>query len=160
MDLLAIPRPDDWNVALFVHVLGAMIAVGALALALAYFAGAWRSRSAESLRAGFRALLWAGFPGYVLMRGAAQWIYAEEGLDDLDTDPAWIEIGFITTEPGLLLLLAATIVSGVASKRALAAGNGGVATVGNASVRWSTILIALLLAAYLIAIWAMTAKPV
>ncbi len=160
MDALAAIRPDDWNLALFVHVLGAMIAVGGLTLALAYFAGAWRSRSADSLRAGFKALLWGVIPGYVLMRGAAQWIYVEEHLDDLDEDPAWIELGFIVTEPGLLLLIAAAIVSGVASKRALAAGDGATATVGNAAVRWSTVLIALLLVAYVFAIWAMTAKPV
>ena len=159
MDALATIRPDDWNLPLFLHVLGAMVAVGGLVLALAYFAGAWRSRSAVSLRAGYKALLWGVVPGYVVMRGSAQWIYAQEHLDDLDEDPAWIELGFIVTEPGLLLLIAAAIISGVASKRALAAGGDGVATVGNASVRWSTVLIALLLVAYVIAIWAMTTKP-
>ena len=160
MDALATIRPDDWNLALFLHVLGAMVAVGGLALALVYVAGAWHSRSADSLRAGFRALLWGAIPGYLVMRGSAQWIYVEEHLDDLDSDPAWVEIGFITTEPGLLLLVAAMIVSGVASRRALAAGDGEAATVGDASVRATTILVALLLIAYLVALWAMTAKPV
>ena len=159
MDALATIRPDDWNVALFVHVLGAMIATGGLALSLAYLAGAWRSRSADSLRAGFRALLYGAIPGYIVMRGAAQWIYSKEHLDDLPTDPDWIGIGFIVTDAGLLFLLIATITSGVASRRALAGGGGEAAQAGNASVRTTTVLVSLLLIAYVVAIWAMTAKP-
>jgi hypothetical protein len=160
VNLLATIRPDDWNVALFVHVLGAMVATGGLALALAYLTGAWRNRSADSLRAGFRALLYGAIPGYIVMRGSAQWIYAKEHLDDLPTDPDWIGIGFIVTDAGLLFLLIATIVSGVASRRALAAGGGEAAQAGNASVRTTTLLVSLLLIAYVIAIWAMTTKPV
>ena len=94
MDALATIRPDDWSLPLFLHILGAMVAVGGLVLALAYLAGAWRGRSPESLRAGFRALLWAAIPGFLVMRVAAQWLYVEEHLDDLWTDPDWIGIGF------------------------------------------------------------------
>ena len=39
-------------------------------------------------------LLYGAFPGYIVMRVAAQWIYSKEGLDDLPTDPSWIGIGF------------------------------------------------------------------
>ena len=158
VDALATIRPDDWNIALFLHVLSAMVATGGLALALAYLAGAWRDRSAGSLRAGFRALLYGAVPGYIVMRVAAQWIYAKEHLDDLETDPDWIGIGFIVTDAGLLFLAIATIVSGVSSRRALAEG-GDAATAGNGAVRTTTILVGLLLIAYIVAIWAMTTKP-
>ena len=40
------------------------------------------------------------------MRVGAQWIASKEGLDDLDDPPAWVDIGFLTSEPTLLLLIA------------------------------------------------------
>ena len=55
-------RPDDWNLALFLHVLGAMVMVGALVLALGYLVGAWRGQSADSLRLGYRVLLLGAIP--------------------------------------------------------------------------------------------------
>ncbi len=151
MDLLAIVRPDDWNIALFLHVLGAMVATGGLVLALVYLVAAWRGTEPASFRAGYKALLYAAIPGYIVMRVAAQWLYSEEGLDTLDSDPTWIEIGFITTDAGLLFLLIATITAGVSTRR----GDG-----GTAAVRVATSLTALMLVAYVVTVWAMTAKPV
>jgi hypothetical protein len=162
VELAATIRPDDWNVALFLHVLGAMVAVGGLTLALVYLAAAWRGRAPESLRAGFRSLLYGAIPGYVVMRGAAQWIYVEEHLDELETDPAWIEIGFAVTDAGLLLLIIATIVSGISSRRR-PAGVGAETPDdlgGTGGIRVSAVLVGVLLIAYLITLWAMTAKPV
>ena len=52
------------------------------------------------------------------MRVGAQWIASKEGLDDLDDPPAWVDIGFLTSEPTLLLLIAATVCAGIASRRA------------------------------------------
>ena len=156
--MLATIRPDSWGFPLFLHVLGAMVATGGLALAAAYLAGAWRSRSADSLRAGFRALLYGAIPGYIVMRGAAQWIYAKEPLADLPTDPDWVGIGFAVADMGLLLLIVATAVSGIASRRAGADG-GEAAQAGGVSIRVTTVLVLLLLIAYVIAIWAMTTKP-
>ena len=158
VSVLAAIRPDDWNLALFVHVLGAMVATGGLVLALAYAGGAWRNRSAASLRSAFRSLLYGAVPGYIVMRGAAQWIYSKEHLDDLPTDPDWIGIGFSVADIGLLFLLLATAVSGIAARRALKA-YGDDAQVGRAGVRTTTVLVGLLLVGYVIAIWAMTAKP-
>ena len=151
MDVLAIIRPDDWNVALFLHVLGAMVATGGLVLALVYLAAAWRGNQPRLFRAGYKALLYGAIPGYIVMRGAAQWIYAKEGLDELETDPAWIEIGFITTDAGLLFLLIATITAGVSTRRG---------DDGTVAVRVATSLTALMLIAYIVTVWAMTAKPV
>ena len=159
MDAVAAIRPDDWNLALFLHVLGAMVATGALVLALAYLTGAWRDRSAASLRAGYRALLYGAVPGYLVMRLSAQWIYVKEHLDDLETDPDWIGIGFAVADLGLLILIVATAMSGVTSRRALAAGGDGDAQAGNGVVRATTIMVGLLLVAYVVAVWAMTTKP-
>src|SRR3954462_533354 len=86
VDTLAPIRPDSWNVALFVHVLGAMVAVGGLVLALTYLLSAWRGDSARSFRAGYRALLFGAVPGYLVMRIGAQWVLSKEGLDDLPSD--------------------------------------------------------------------------
>jgi hypothetical protein len=155
---LATIRPDDWNLPLFLHVLGAMVAVGGLVLALVYLAAAWRGESATSFRAGYRALLYGAIPGYLVMRIAAQWIYSKEGLDNLPTDPSWVGIGFGVSDAGLLFLLIATITAGVASRRALADGPDAAPRV--IGVRVATSLTALMIVAYVIAIWAMTTKPV
>ena len=160
MGALAFVRPHDWDFPLFLHVLGSMVLVGALVLAVGYLVGAWRGGSAKSLRVGFRVLLYGAFPAYIVMRVAAQWIFSKEGLDDVPTDPSWIGIGFSIADGGLLFLLIATIVAGVGARRARAAtaAEGGTATATN-SVRVATVLIALLIVAYVVAIWAMTAKP-
>jgi hypothetical protein len=151
-------RPDDWNLPLFFHVLGAMVAVGGLILALVYLTAAWRNLSADSLHAGFRALLVWALPGAIVMRVFAQILYSKEGLEDLPTDPAWVGIGFGAGDFGLLFLLIATITAWRGSRAARASGPDGRA--GAASVRTATVFTSLLLVAYLIAVWAMTAKPV
>jgi hypothetical protein len=152
VDALATIRPGDWNDPLFFHVLGAMVATGGLVLALVYFAAAWRGDSAGSFRAGYKALLYAAVPGYVVMRVAAQMIFSKEGLDNAPTDPSWIGIGFGVADFGLLFLLIATITAGVSSRNSSEG--------GAAAIRVSTILTALLLVAYVVAVWAMTTKPV
>ncbi len=157
MDALAFVRPDDWNFPLFLHVLGAMVMVGALVLALGYLAAAWRGDSPGSLRLGFRVLLYGAVPSFLVMRLAGQWIYSKEGLDDLPTDPSWINIGFSIGDIGLLFLVIATVVAGVGARRATA-GEGG-ANTGVGSVRVAAVCTGLLLLAYLVAIWAMTTKP-
>jgi hypothetical protein len=154
VNAFAVVRPDDWNLPLYVHVLGAMMAVGGLLLALVYLAAAWRGQSPESFRAGYRALLFGAIPGYVVMRVGAQWIYSKEGLDDLPTDPNWVGIGFGVADLGLLFLLVATITAGIGSRRAVA----GTQT-RTLPIRGSTVLTGLILVAYVVAIWAMTTKP-
>ena len=166
MELLAAIRPDDWNLALFVHILGAMFATGGLVLAITYLVGAARGGGADSLRLGFRSLLWAAIPGYIVLRGSAEWIYAKESLDELDTDPAWIGIGYIITDAGLLFLIIATVLTGLAAKGARNApverrASGGEAVAnGGTKAKVATWLLGLIVAAYVVAIWAMTTKPV
>jgi len=59
----------------------------------------------------------------------------------------------LVAEPGLLLVLIATLLSGLGLRRARRSGGGGGLT------RAAGVLAAILLVAYLVAVWAMTAKP-
>lgn len=155
MTVLGTIRPDDWNLPLFLHVLGAMALVGALGLVVLSLVSARGGDSAPGLRLAYRSLLFAAIPAWIVMRLSAQWIASKEGLDDLEDPPAWIDIGFITSEPTLLLLIAATVCAGIAARRAREGGRafGGLNTA-------ALVLVSITLAAYVLAIWAMSAKPV
>jgi hypothetical protein len=146
-------RPDSADFWLFIHILGGMASVGALTLSFVSLAGAWRSGSAALTRLGFRALLWAAIPAYLVLRVSSQVLLDKEGLEDAEL--AWIDIGFMVTDQGLLILIAATVLGGLAARRAREPGGG--PAVG---ARIATALVALLLIAYLVAVWAMTTKPV
>lgn len=142
------------NFPLFLHVLGAMLLVGALfAVGLATVLGWRRPEHAPGLtRFGLRTLLFGVLPAYILMRVGAQWTEAEQNFPD-DYEAAWIDIGYITADAGALLVLISIVLS-VIGLRKSRAGDGGVRfgrIVGVVSL--------LLLAAYLVAVWAMTAKP-
>jgi len=148
--LLAALRPDSWNFPLFVHVLGAMVLVGGTftaAAALVFARGDTRT-----LRLGYRSLLLVALPGYVLMLIGAEWIYSKEGLDDAPIEEAWTGIGFAVADAGALLLLVALILGGVGIRR-LRVGK------GTGLLRTTMVISLLLLAAYIVAIWAMSAKP-
>ena len=155
MTVLGSIRPDEWNLPLFLHLLGAMTLVGALVLVVVSLASARGGDSAPGLRLAYRSLLFAAIPAWIVMRLGAQWIASKEGLDDLDDPPAWVDIGFITSEPTLLLLIAATVCAGIAARRAREGGRafGGLNTA-------ALVLVSITLAAYVLAIWAMSTKPV
>ena len=150
--VLAAVRPDSWNFPLFVHVLGAMILVGGLltgASTIAFARG-----DARFLRLGYWTLLLVAFPGYVVMRIGAQWIYSKEGWDDLPDDaiPAWIDIGYIIADAGALLTVIALILGGIGVRRL---GSGG----GTGLLKAAMVIAWLVLAAALVAVWAMSGKP-
>ena len=148
--LASMLRPDDLNLPLFVHVLGAMILVGGL---LATSTSVLVARGdVRTLRIGVMTLLFVCLPGYIVMRGGAQWIYSREHLDQLDEDPAWIGIGYITADAGALLLIISLILGGLGLRRVRGGG-------GTGLLRTSLIISVVLLAAYIVAIWAMGAKP-
>ena len=153
MSLLAAIRPDEWSLPLFVHILGAFATVGALILATTYLVPAWRTGSLASVRLGFRTLLWAALPAFIVMRVGAEWLYSEEGIGDLPDEPAWIGVGYGTSDLGALLLIASLIVTGVSIRRA------GAAEGEAAGGRASAILVGSTLVLYVVAIWAMTTKP-
>lgn len=146
-------RPDAAKFWLFVHILGGMATVGALTLCCASLVGAWRSGSAALTRLGFRALLWGAIPSFIVLRVAAQIVLNKEGLDNDNVDLTWINIGFTVTDVGVLLLIIATVLGGLASRRASRGGGPSV------SARVTTGLVSVLLVAYLVAVWAMTVKP-
>jgi hypothetical protein len=77
-------------------------------------------------------------------------VYSNEGLDDLPSDPNWVGIGVGVADFGLLMLIVAAVAAWLARRR----GGTGV------GVRVATLFIGLLLVADVVAIWAMTTKPV
>ena len=149
MNLLAAIRPDDWNVALLLHVGGAMILVGGTLTAAASLTFA--RGEAGMLRLGYWSLLAVALPGYVLMRIGAEWIYSKEGLDEAE-DSTWTGIGFTVADVGAVLLLIALVAGGIGVWR-LRSGGGG------ALLKVSMVLSFVLLGAYVVAVWAMAAKP-
>ncbi len=156
--MFAALRPDSWNFPLLLHVLGASILVGGLIVALASQAVGWARETAagalQLARLGFFSLLCVSVPGWILMRVGAQWVYSEEGWDDVDSEPAWLGIGWITSEAGGLLILVATILAGLGARRLRQ--NGATAST---LVRIATVLTALALIAYVVTVWAMAGKP-
>ena len=145
-------RPDEWNLPLLLHVLGAMVFVGLLAaIAVIFVAGLRGDDRPAALRLAFRTLLFGAIPSYIVMRGAAEWIFSEENAPD---DAAWIGIGYIVTDVGLLVLIAVTVLAGLGKRRA----ERGTKEPGRL-IRPATALTLFLIAAYAVALWAMTAKP-
>ena len=112
-DLLAFSRPEF---PLFVHVLGAMVLVGAVTTAVvAQLVPGIGSVDGDRMRRfSFRTLLLAALPAYIVMRIGAEWMYSKE-FDSNSDDPTWIGIGYITADIGALLLLIALITAGIAS---------------------------------------------
>jgi hypothetical protein len=157
MNVLAATRPTEWDFPLFLHVLGAMVLVGGLVTAVGMQAYAWRRREPGELlaysRGGFWALLTVALPGWVLMRVAAEWIRSKEGWTG-DNDPTWLGIGYLVADIGFVVLLITILLAGLGVRRLRKSG-GTAAVLG----RIATPLATLLLVGYLIAVWAMTAKP-
>jgi hypothetical protein len=143
MSLLAAIRPDDWNLALFVHILGAMTLVGALVLVLVALAE-------RNLRLGYRALLLGVVPGWIVMRGGAEWIAEKEKVNDLDPVPSWVDVGYSVSDPMLVLIIVATVCAGLAARRQQQ---------GGALRGTALVLTAIMAVAAFVAIWAMSTKP-
>lgn len=155
MSVLAAIRPDDWNFPLLLHVLGASLLVGGLTAAVTSFWLGWSRDSVTLSRLGFRSLLFVAFPAWWLMRIPGQWIASKEGFDGGDEEPAWLGIGYITAEAGGLLILISLVLTGIGVRRM----RGAEAPRPSVLVRIGTVLVTIVLAAYLVAVWAMTAKP-
>jgi hypothetical protein len=145
-------RSDAINIALLVHVVGAMILVGGLVTAAAAALVGWRDESVSLRSFSYKTLLLIAFPGYIVMRIGAQWVEAKEHLDDLDNDPAWLGIGYITADGGGLLLLIALILGGIGLRKSRSGGGGGL-------LKASSIIATFLVAVYVVTVWAMGAKP-
>ena len=143
-------RPDSISIPLFIHILGAMVLIGGLLVAATSVLAA--RGDARLLRLGYMGLLAVAFPGYIVMRIGAEWTYAKEHLGDLPSDPTWIGIGYITADIGGLLLLLSLIAGGFGVRRLRGGG-------GTGLLRGTLYVSVLLLAAYVVTIWAMAGKP-
>jgi hypothetical protein len=143
---------------LLLHILGASILVGGLIVALSVQLVGWaRETPAGALqlaRIGFFSLLCVALPGWILMRVGAQWIWSEQGWDDVPEEPAWLGIGWITGDFGGLLVLASVILAGLGARK-LRRSEATTSTL----VRIATVLTTIALIAYVITVWAMSAKP-
>jgi hypothetical protein len=151
--LFATIRPDEQNFPLFVHITGATILVGGLLTAATILVLA--RGDARSLRLGYFTLLAVALPGWIVMRIGAQWIYSKQGWDDLPEgieEPAWLGIGYFAADLGGLILPVSLIVGGIGVYRLRA-------DKGSGLLRATMILSLILLAAYVVAAWAMAGKP-
>lgn len=151
MSVVAAIRPDSWNWALLLHVGGAMILVGGLFTAGAASLLAKRDATGTLARFSYLTLAAVAFPGLILMRAGAAWIYDKEGYSG-NSDPTWLGIGFGAADGGGLLVLIALIVGGVGLARARRGA-------GDRLLRASGGIALVLVAVYLVAVWAMAAKP-
>jgi hypothetical protein len=152
MSVLAQVRPDSWNFPLLLHVGGAMILVAGVLTATSALVVA--RNAASLLRIGYRALLIVALPGFIVMRASAEWIADKEGFNAKGApEPDWLGIGYIVSDAGALLLIIALIVGGIGSSR-MRKGEG-----GQGLLRATLVISIVLLVAFTVAIWAMSAKP-
>jgi hypothetical protein len=151
MTVLATLQPDSGNFPLFVHVLGATILVGGLltgASSLGFARG-----DVRFLRLGYWSLLAAALPGWILMRVGGEWIASKEGWTKKGVPtPTWLDIGFLLADIGGLILLVSLITGGIGVRR-LRQGK------GSGLLKTTLVLSIVLLAAYVVAVWAMAGKP-
>jgi hypothetical protein len=92
-------------------------------------------------------LLLGVLPAHVVMRVSAEWVASTEKVGDA----TWLDIGYSTADGGLVLTIVATVLAWRATRR----GPDGPGGLGRAIVA----LCAVLLVAYAVTLWAMTAKP-
>jgi uncharacterized membrane protein len=153
--MVALIRYSEWETPLFFHVLGAMLLVGGMFIVSASLVLAWRADSegdvAALTRFAYRTLFYLVLPAFLLMRIAAQWVLSKSPWDG-DDDQTWIGIGFLISDIGALLLIISLVLAGIGLRRADGAR-------GGTGARVVTVVTLLLMAAYLVAIWAMTTKP-
>lgn len=149
MSTLASIRPDSWNFPLLVHVLGAMILVGTtITFVVAELAAARTPQPERMRRFAFRTLLFVGLPALIIMRVGAEWLYSKEFDGASGDDPSWIGIGYGVSDLGGLLFLISLVLAGLASRKARS-GLG----------RAAGVTAAICLVGWVVAVWAMGAKP-
>lgn len=119
--MLALVRPDSWNLPLFLHVLGATVLFGTVGVvAVAGFA-IRRSTNHQLLlaRVAQRTYMLGVIPAYILMRVGAQWIDSKEFPNG--NEPGWVGVGFLVSDAGAILLIIVGILLAVRRQRILLA---------------------------------------
>ena len=154
MSVAAAIRPDQWDLPLFLHILGALTLIGALALCSVLLLAAWRNGSPAGLGQALRVLTLGALPAWLVLRASAEWIADKEGYADLDKPPSWIDIGYIIGDVGFLLIAISGLTGWFALRRAR-----GDETRPSGAVRVAAVLIGLLVVLNVVALWAMTTKP-
>jgi hypothetical protein len=151
MSMLAFVRPHLWDLAVFVHVLGAMVLVGGVVTAAAASLIGWRDEAVAIRRFGYKTLLAVALPAWFVMRIGAEWARSKEGFNGND-DPTWLGIGYLIADASGVLLLVALILGGIGLRRSRSGG-------GAWMLKTSGVLATVLVAAYIVAVWAMGGKP-
>ncbi len=151
-------RPGEWDIPLFLHVLGAFVLIGSAALAATFLFAAARDGSASNLRLALRTLTIGVIPAWIVLRVAAEWIADKEGFADLDEPPSWINIGYIASELGFLLIIVSSLLAWFTLRR-VRADDGDAEAAPSSAVRAAAILLAVVLVLQVVALWAMTTKP-
>ena len=156
MTIVAAIRASSVDLPLLVHIAGAMALVGLLVTSSLALVRAWRTTDGDVSVPLVRFGLWtliAAFPAWILMRIGAQWTYSREGWDNVPDEPSWLGVGYITADLGGLLLLLSLILAAVGLRQLRRP------EPGSGVVRIATVIALLLVAAYVVAIFAMTTKP-
>ena len=155
---LAAIRASDVEPALFVHVLGAIALVGTLLAAATALAMAWsrtEPREVVSLtRFGLWTIVAGTLPAWLVVRVGAQWVYSKEGWEDVPDEPGWLGVGYLTADAGGVLILVSLVLAIVGLRRVHLA-DATSSTLGRVVGAVSVLVLAI----YLVAVWAMTAKP-
>jgi hypothetical protein len=144
--MIALVRPDAWNLPLFLHVLGATALFGGTATVALLSVAAHRIplHSALARRIALTTLLAVVWPAYVLMYAGGVWISSKEDLHP--SFPTWMVFGVSVADGGIVVLLVVTLLAWVARRQPRA----GVFAAGLSS---------LYLVALGVAWWAMSTKP-
>ena len=98
-------------------------------------------------------LLAVAFPGYIVMRRSRSGSRPKEHLDDLPDDPAWLGIGYITADLGRLSSYSIALILGGSDPQVARGWR------QRAFSRRAAPVATLLVAAYVVTVWAMGAKP-
>jgi hypothetical protein len=146
--LVALIRTNDVDLAVLVHVLGAMVLVGGLLTSAAAGIAGWRGGTLRLQRLSYFVLLAVALPGWIVMRVGAEWVYSKEHWAKIPGSQAWLDIGFITADGGGFLLLVALILGGIALRRG-----------GRRLLRANAVIAVVIVLAYIVTIWAMGGKP-
>ncbi len=166
-----LPPISDWNFPLLVHIAGAMILVGGMIASATAFLVA--RGDVRKLRLGFYSLLFVALPGLVIAKFGATWIWSKfSGKSFISSafpsrdDPHWIMIGGTALDGGGALLVLAIILGWFGLKRLDGGQDDFLAKVpvvrnmsGATLLKGSTIISVVLLVGYVLAVWAMGARP-
>lgn len=152
-----LPPPSSWNVPLLIHVIGATILVGGVLGAATALVSARGDE--RRLRTGYYSLLFVALPGLILTKLGATAIWSKysghsffRSAFPASDDPRWIQIGGTALDMGGGALVLALILGWFGLKK--------LDTKRGQQLMKLVMVISIgLLAAYVLAVWAMGGRP-